>query len=210
MAATKVTNRQLVTLTKGGLITSTGTANAVLAVGTDGHVLIADSAQANGIKWAESAGRVTGYAVLQHSVSAGTGGGGLTQNTWNTRTLNTEVEDFGSIVSLSSNQFSLSAGTYLIRAWANHYLTNASKIRLRDVGAGVTLAESMTLRAAAADFTSVAPTLCTRISSGSAFAQLEIQSNVSLTNGTNGGGFADTITGVNNVFVQVEITRLSS
>lgn len=37
---------------KGDLLSYTGSANAVVPAGTDGHVLVADSAQANGIKWA--------------------------------------------------------------------------------------------------------------------------------------------------------------
>lgn len=38
--------------TKGDLLSYTGSANVVVPAGTDGHVLVADSAQANGIKWA--------------------------------------------------------------------------------------------------------------------------------------------------------------
>jgi hypothetical protein len=45
----------LINASKGALITSTGSAVAALTVGTDGHVLTADSAQTNGIKWAPAA-----------------------------------------------------------------------------------------------------------------------------------------------------------
>ena len=45
----------LVQASKGALITSTGSAVAALTVGTNGHVLTADSAVANGIKWAAPA-----------------------------------------------------------------------------------------------------------------------------------------------------------
>jgi len=44
------------TTTKGDIIVSNGTDNIRLAVGTDGHVLTADSAQASGVKWAASGG----------------------------------------------------------------------------------------------------------------------------------------------------------
>ena len=45
----------LVQNSKGALITSTGSAVAALTVGTNGHVLTADSAATNGIKWAAAA-----------------------------------------------------------------------------------------------------------------------------------------------------------
>jgi trimeric autotransporter adhesin len=42
--------------TKGDLIVSNGTDNVRLAVGTDTHVLTADSTQASGVKWAAASG----------------------------------------------------------------------------------------------------------------------------------------------------------
>jgi hypothetical protein len=48
----------LISSSKGALITSTGSAVAALTVGTNGHVLTADSAASNGIKWAAPSGPV--------------------------------------------------------------------------------------------------------------------------------------------------------
>ena len=45
----------LISASKGAIITSTGSAVAALTVGTNGHVLTADSAATNGIKWAAAA-----------------------------------------------------------------------------------------------------------------------------------------------------------
>jgi hypothetical protein len=47
------------TTTKGDLIVSNGTANVRQAVGTDTHVLTADSTTATGVKWAAAAGGLT-------------------------------------------------------------------------------------------------------------------------------------------------------
>lgn len=48
-------SNSLISASKGALITSTGSAVAALTVGTNGHVLTADSGQTNGIKWAPAA-----------------------------------------------------------------------------------------------------------------------------------------------------------
>ena len=41
-------------------------------------------------------------------------GGTFTQNVWQTRDLNTELDDPLNIVTIASNQFTLQAGTYLV------------------------------------------------------------------------------------------------
>ena len=53
--------------TKGDLLTRTSSAEARLPVGTDGHVLTADSTQTNGIKWAAAAGAY--YQTVQYNGS---------------------------------------------------------------------------------------------------------------------------------------------
>ena len=55
------------------------------------------------------------YAIISDRKSSGTAGGSPTANTWTTRDLNTEIADPDSIVSISSNQFTLGAGSYLIK-----------------------------------------------------------------------------------------------
>jgi hypothetical protein len=52
---------------------------------------------------------------------------------WATRTLNTESFDPAGIVSLASDQFTLGAGSYYIKAMATTYNTNRSKLRIRNV-----------------------------------------------------------------------------
>jgi len=59
----------------------------------------------------------TGYikfAEVIGNVNAGT----LTLNTWNIRTINTEVHDSANLGSLSSNQMTLASGTYIVSASA--------------------------------------------------------------------------------------------
>jgi hypothetical protein len=43
--------KSLIGASKGAIVTSTGSAVVAQAVGSDGHALIADSTQANGMRW---------------------------------------------------------------------------------------------------------------------------------------------------------------
>lgn len=73
------------------------------------------------------------YMRFQHNESAGTGGGTATSGSWNTRKINTEVLDIPNIASLSSNQITLPAGTYYIRALSSYYYCSYVKTRLYNV-----------------------------------------------------------------------------
>lgn len=52
------------------------------------------------------------YIEIRDQQAAGTDGGGFTSGSFQTRTLNTEASDTGNLATLSSNQITLSAGTY--------------------------------------------------------------------------------------------------
>jgi hypothetical protein len=79
------------------------------------------------------------YICLQDQETQNTGGGAFTSGSWVTRVLNTKVVDTGSNCTLASNQFTLSAGTYRIRASAPAALVNNHQIRLQNITAGTTL-----------------------------------------------------------------------
>ena len=99
---------------------NSGTANMVLA--SDG-----------GVTFASAVGLFSSYAIITNELSAGTQGGASTNNSWETYALNTELADPDSIVSISSNKFTLAAGSYLIK-W-HLSLLNGSRVtsRLYDV-----------------------------------------------------------------------------
>ena len=86
-----------------------------------------------------TAGTATGfgvfssYAVIVDSKATATGGGSFVAGAWRTRDLNTELADPDGIVSISSNEFTLGAGSYLI-SWScpHHQVTNC-ETRLYDV-----------------------------------------------------------------------------
>lgn len=77
--------------------------------------------------------------VLRDEKSTGTGGGSITSDTWTTRDLNTEAADTASICTLSSNQFSLPAGTYWLTGFAPFYRADTVKLRIRDITNTATL-----------------------------------------------------------------------
>ena len=66
-------------------------------------------------------GKFASYAVIADAKSVGTEGGTFTNNADRTIDLNTEIFDPDSIVSISSNQFTLQAGNYFIEASAPAY-----------------------------------------------------------------------------------------
>tara|TARA_R100000231_G_C5292109_1_gene154930 strand:- start:68 stop:652 length:585 start_codon:yes stop_codon:yes gene_type:complete len=78
-------------------------------------------------------GNPISVAVIVDQKSDGTHGGDFNSGAWRTRDLNTEVFDPDGIVSISSNQFTLAAGTYLIEYSAPGYDTNTHQTKLYDI-----------------------------------------------------------------------------
>tara|TARA_R100001509_G_C4834963_1_gene204552 strand:+ start:143 stop:778 length:636 start_codon:yes stop_codon:yes gene_type:complete len=85
-------------------------------------------------------GKFASYAIICDQKSAGTNGGTMNSGTWHTRDLNTEIADADGIVSISSNQFTLQAGTYLIKANAPGYYVQDHMIKLYNVTASADIA----------------------------------------------------------------------
>ena len=72
-------------------------------------------------------------AIISDTKAASTDGGTFTSGAWQTRDLQTEDYDPDGIVSITSNQFTLQAGTYLIRAEAPAYAVDAHAARLQNI-----------------------------------------------------------------------------
>ncbi len=79
-------------------------------------------------------GLFSAYAQLSHTLSSGTDGGTSVDDSWQTRPLNTEDFDPSGIVSLSSNQFVLAAGTYFVDGGAWFEIPDSRlKLRIRNI-----------------------------------------------------------------------------
>lgn len=125
--------------------------------------------------------------ILEDQKSSGTDGGGFTSGAWQTRTLNTEVYDPGSYCTLSSNQFTLSAGTYLIIAHAPAFTVNNHQARVQNITAGTTIATGGTV----ASTTNVSnPSTIVSVFTVAAGQALEIQHRAETTRATDGFGQA--------------------
>jgi len=99
------------------------------ADGTAGQVLKTDGS-GNLSFGADTGGLFASYAIIVDQKSSGTDGGSSSGGNWNTRDLNTELSDPDGIVSISSNQFTLQAGSYFLEAAAPSYKPNRHKLKL--------------------------------------------------------------------------------
>ena len=78
-------------------------------------------------------GKFASYAIIADQKATDTAGGSSSTGTFNTRDLNTELADPDGIVTISSNQFTLQAGSYLIRASAPAYKAARHQILINNV-----------------------------------------------------------------------------
>jgi hypothetical protein len=102
----------------------------------DGSIVNADinaSAAIASTKISGSLGIFDSYAVIADVKSSGTAGGTFSTGNWRTRDLNTEIVDTDGIVSISSNQFTLQAGSYLINAISSAYKISNTVLKLYNI-----------------------------------------------------------------------------
>jgi hypothetical protein len=117
-------------MTTAGDIIKGGVAGAAgrLGIGNTGDVL---TVVAGAPAWV--APDTESHILIVDSKSSGTGGGTFTSGSWVTRDLNTERYDTGSHASVASNQITLAAGTYRVRASAPAFAVGRHQARLYDV-----------------------------------------------------------------------------
>jgi len=82
-------------------------------------------------------GKFSSYAFIKDTKGNTTDGGTFTSGAWRTRDLNAEISDEDGIVSISSNQFTLAAGNYLIKFQAPALKVEFHQARLRNNTDGI-------------------------------------------------------------------------
>lgn len=146
-------------------------------------------------------------ASLRDEKASGTAGGTATSGAFSTRTLNTLDDPTGLVTSLTSNQFTLAAGTYYLEAQAPAYGVNNHQTKIRNItdstdaliGTGSSVGSGNVIPVGNS-FVSGTVT----IASAKVF---ELQHRVSGSFATAGLGQAMSF-GVNEVFAQVKITKI--
>ena len=120
--------------TDGNLITYDASGDpAHVATGTATHVLTSNGAgAAPTFQAAAAGGKFASYAVICDQKTAGSNGGAFTSGSWQTRDLNTEITDVDGIVSISSDAFRLSTGSYLLKWSAPACQVDMHQTRLYD------------------------------------------------------------------------------
>ena len=148
----------------------------------------------------------TKYAVINDTKPYNQGGGTFNSGAWRTRILNTEVFDPDNIVSISSNQFTLQAGTYYIRAQAPAYRVDQHHIRLRNITDSTTDGVG-SVGMSSSSFASITLSLLTTRFTISSAKVFEIQHYCSTTHNTYGLGIMHGINGTDSIYTIVEIYK---
>ena len=107
---------------------------ATLGSGVTNNAGVASGTIASGVTFpAGGTGNPISVAVICDEKSYNTTGGSVSATTWTTRDLNTVISDPDSIVSISSNQFTIGAGTYLVEWSTPAYVVADMKSILYDI-----------------------------------------------------------------------------
>ncbi len=154
----------------------------------------------------DGGGGVGEYALIEDSKANGTVGGTFTAGAFRTRTLNSKpVDEIG--ITLSSNQFTLPAGTYRIHARAPGFGVSNHVTRLRNITDST---DELIGSAGRASSTSGEgdSVILGQFTIGASKA-FEIQHRCSLTVATFGFGTSTALSGVSEIYTQVALLKVA-
>lgn len=178
----------------------------VYAITTAQHRMTIKKADGTPVSGASSA---NAYAIINDTKSSGVSGGTFTNGAWQTRDLNTEVYDASNIVTISSNQFTLAAGTYIIEWSAPGSQVDRHASRLFNItDTAVTQPGGVSVAPATSGQNASIGAWAGTISGTKVF---EIQHQCQTTRSSEGFGNAagTSFTVTNEIYTQVKITKVS-
>jgi len=135
------------------------------------------------------------YVCVRDEKTQNTNGGTFTSGAWQTRVLNTESSDVSGVCSLSSNQITLTAGTYICRIScpAGHVQKHQSRLQNVTDATTVLIGTSMYTGNGNADVVENRSEIAGRFTIGASKA-LEVQHQCQTTKSTDGFGVAANFT----------------
>jgi len=133
--------------------------------------------------------------------------GGSSSAGFNDRDLNTEIFDPDGIVSISSNQFTLNAGTYIIEFSSPSFKPNRMFTELYDVTNTASVGQGMTRYGVNTYNGEVVSTGYARVTP-TASTIYKIRTYCQNAQSNNGLGVSHDVSGNNNIYTQVKITKL--
>ena len=189
-------------------INGSGTITGVSVGGLPDGIVDTDMIANSAVTAAKASGVGTfdAYAVICDRKAANTQGGTFTQGAWRTRDLNHEIFDPDGIVSISSNQFTLQAGTYLIKWRAPYFRCNDNSTQLYNITDSSVTADGFPGNGNTNDGDSTYVFGIARITITGAKA-FEIQHQCTTTKADNGFGLSAYNMGSYSFFTMVEIWR---
>jgi hypothetical protein len=158
-----------------------------LAAGTSGQLLQTKGAGA-APEWVSAS--TAPNVIIQDQKAAGTDGGTFSSGDWRTRTLNTLVRNNGSIASLSSNRFTLPAGTYYINWSAPALGIGAHQTQLYNVTTATAVAPGSTSSSASSGVYATSVSSGVAVVTIAASTQFEIRHRCASSRSSDGFGSA--------------------
>ena len=152
------------------------------------------------------ANKLPSYAMLEDQKTAGTTGG-TSQTSFTKRDLNTEVSDADGIVSISNDQFTLGAGTYIIEWACPAYASGDNETRLYNATTSTSAAVGMSVWAdsSGSGGSAVVPGKTVQTLTGSTTFEIQHRSTSSVASGF---GNPNDLGGIC-VYTQVMITKIA-
>ena len=159
------------------------------------------------LAWVTPAGGLfASYAIIVDEKTTNVDGGTFTSGAWQTRDLQPEVSDVDGIVSISTNEFTLAAGSYLIMWGAPGYRVGNHRTRLYDVTGTAALQPGLSASCANSDIATVSNGSTRVTPSGSNAYRIEHRSDI--TRATDGFGYASSFS-TPEIYTSVEIFKES-
>jgi len=199
-------------------VATTAAANKLLKLNASGLLpasITGNAATASSVPWSGITGVPAAasslIAVINDTRASGTNGGSAAPaNTWNTRVLNTAlVDQIG--INLSSNQFTLPAGTYEINASAPFFGCNRVKARLQNITDSTTTIMGTSEAGNSAAYWTSQRSIIQGVFTIAASKVLEIQCIAYSYGGegtVNGYGISTSMTGANEVYTVATIRKI--